>query len=223
MSTKSKNQPKSNIVQLPSLFAKGVHNNNKRNLVFVYGSLLKGFSNHRLIEKEQMVLPEAKVVSEKLYGLSLGGYPGIFRSKITPKSKLQTITGELYRVSDSCMGSLDMLESNGSYYNREAHTIVPLDGEAPSFEAWVYILMDDYSDRPWFKNRTKFDKEFSWRKLYEKPNYNKRSTNFSQQVNSFYGLDGYYDTAESLEDEQRALDEAFYNKLYGGRHTTYVK
>lgn len=78
------------------------------NRIFVYGSLKKGFGNHRLLETARF-LGETQVKG-KMY--SLGGYPG---AKMDEEG---TIFGELYEVDDSTKSRLDRLEGHPTFYKR---------------------------------------------------------------------------------------------------------
>lgn len=82
-------------------------------VLFVYGSLKRGFGNHRLLENlRAKFLGEAK--SEPVFTMySLGGFPGIIRNGDTP------VSGELYEVPSSGMSDLDMLEGHPNFYRRE--------------------------------------------------------------------------------------------------------
>lgn len=100
--------------------------------VFVYGSLKRGFGNHRL-------LADAKFISEhSLTGpytmVSLGGFPGVV---CTPGHE-RTIHGELYVVDQTTLDSLDLLEGHPHFYERRK--IV----QTPYKRAWIYLLSEGY-------------------------------------------------------------------------------
>ena len=64
--------------------------------------------------------------------ISLSSFPGVIHSE-----NGFHISGELYRVDDRTLQTLDRLESNGSFYRRE---LVKLKGFEE--DAWMYVLMD---------------------------------------------------------------------------------
>lgn len=98
---------------------------NKPNKVFVYGSLLSGLHNHRVIESGEL-LGEHNT-QPKYTMLSLGGFPGIIKGGHT------SIKGEVYEVNERTFKGLDNLEGYPTFYSRE---VIP----TPYGDAWVYIL-----------------------------------------------------------------------------------
>jgi len=91
-------------------------------VVFVYGSLLSGFGNHRLLD-----VPGAAFVGEAeteggwtLH--DLGAYPGMVRRDDLPG---ESVRGELYAVDREVLRRLDQLEGHPRYYTR---TEITLDG-----------------------------------------------------------------------------------------------
>lgn len=100
--------------------------------VVVYGSLKKGFHNHRLLEG-------SKLLNDKVFFsgtmASLGGFPCVSKQGNTK------IVGEMYEVDDLTFGNLDALEGHPAFYERERiHT--------SEGEAWVYFIEDQsyYAD-----------------------------------------------------------------------------
>lgn len=102
--------------------------------VFVYGSLKAEHSNHQLIQHCDCL----GVFNTKDSNYMMTSYHGAFPAvvKDTSYSDYQ-VCGELYLVEDKyTMMRLDMLESNGKFYQRE---LVELDGfDEP---VWMYILI----------------------------------------------------------------------------------
>jgi gamma-glutamylcyclotransferase (GGCT)/AIG2-like uncharacterized protein YtfP len=98
----------------------------EKTLVGVYGSLLKGLGNHRLLSDAEFV---NQAVLPPEYGMvSLGGFPGVY------KDGDSNILLELYLVDGDELRNLDRLEGNGYFYTRE---IVETEGgDTP----WVYLL-----------------------------------------------------------------------------------
>lgn len=96
-------------------------------LVFVYGSLKRGFHNHGLLNN-----PESEFIGEcdtppEFTMYDLGSFPAIVPEGETP------IQGEVFRVSGRVFGNLDMLEGFPSFYNRKLIN-------TPYGEAWVYFI-----------------------------------------------------------------------------------
>lgn len=89
-------------------------------LVFVYGSLKKGFGNHRLLAESQMV--DNHVTEPKFSMYSLGAFPCV-----VPRGDT-AIHGELYAVDDETLRRLDALEGVPNFYQR--HTINTMYGDA---------------------------------------------------------------------------------------------
>lgn len=106
-------------------------------LVAVYGSLKKGFGNHRLLEKADFVGTD-RISGWVMY--HLGGFPGIIAGE-------GDISIELYKVNRTEFRHLDMLEGYPSFYNRKQVT-------TNEGEAWIYYLNDEnmYSDHPIVEN-----------------------------------------------------------------------
>ena len=79
--------------------------------VFVYGTLKKGYGNHRLLESSINLGPYT--TKKKYTLLHLGGFPGLI------KEPLSHIRGELYEVDDVVLKRLDWLEGHPDFYCRE--------------------------------------------------------------------------------------------------------
>ena len=115
--------------------------------VFVYGSLLKGLSNHRTLG-ESPFLGESRIRGFRM--IDLGAFPGLVYGK-------SEIKGEVYSVDSETLSRLDELEGNGRFYTRE------LTGTA-SGSAWVYVLPTEtygrhreVPDGDWRKYKTEQD------------------------------------------------------------------
>jgi gamma-glutamylcyclotransferase (GGCT)/AIG2-like uncharacterized protein YtfP len=89
--------------------------------VAVYGTLKKGFNNHRL-------LSEAKFIGEGLtiptYGMYLSGFPVLMEGH----GQQGRVKCELYEINSRILQNLDALESNGRMYNRSMTTVLMKDG-----------------------------------------------------------------------------------------------
>jgi len=108
-------------------------NNSPRTfLVFVYGSLLKGLGNHRLLENSGVKFVEETTVRAKLY-TSHWAWPFMIFS-LSNKDKLK---GEVYEVDLATFRRLDMLEGyspgrcDGLFIRKNATT-------ASGKTVWIY-------------------------------------------------------------------------------------
>lgn len=102
------------------------------NKILVYGSLKKGYGNHRLLERATFLGQATTVPSFTL--LDLGHFPGIVRSGSTP------VMGELYEVDAETLARLDRLEGHPGFYRREAIDVVLEDGSLATVEGYVLPL-----------------------------------------------------------------------------------
>ena len=103
--------------------------------VFVYGSLKKGYCNSSLLRNDRYIAD--RLTEDDTYVMrSLGSFPGVHRSY--NGMQCRPVSGELYEVSDYTLYRLDILESNGHFYNREL--IKLREEEEP---AWMYLLNSD--------------------------------------------------------------------------------
>ena len=80
--------------------------------VFVYGTLLKGEGNHRLLENSKFVGKDS-VIGFKIY--NLGYFPACVPSEEYPC----VVFGEVYEISNETLSSLDRLEGYPRIYNRK--------------------------------------------------------------------------------------------------------
>jgi len=90
--------------------------------VFVYGSLLTGLSNHRVLAGAKLIEAGEKDIHCKM--VSLGAYPALIQTSLE-----NSITGELYEVDEEGLQRLDYLEGHPNFYKR-----IQVDG------VWVYFL-----------------------------------------------------------------------------------
>ena len=104
-------------------------------LLFVYGSLKKGFDNHALLSKYAKRLGNAQTI--KKFGMfedSFGNYPYLVN---TPYYKIK---GELYQITRAeLMQRIDKFEGAPEYYQREKIEVKSHHGVNRAF---VYIQSD---------------------------------------------------------------------------------
>jgi gamma-glutamylaminecyclotransferase len=105
----------------------------ERHFCFVYGSLMRGMGNHRVIARARFVRTAHTAASFTLR--DLGAFPGMVGGGTT------RIHGELYEVDDETLASLDRLEGHPRFYRRQG--IVLSDGTPVS----AYLLpAERYND-----------------------------------------------------------------------------
>lgn len=119
------------------------------NKVLVYGTLKKGFGNHRLIERAYGILQYKGVVRLPFKMVSLGGFPALI-----PTTEVHEIECEIYEVDDECFASLDRLEGYPNFYEREWV-------RTPVGYSWVYFLPDERDHAP---EVNKTEGVFNWTK-----------------------------------------------------------
>lgn len=97
------------------------------NLVFVYGTLKKGFGNHGVLNPGSQFICKDRIRGWDMY--SLGGFPAITEGT-------GEISGELYSVDEKVLARCDILEGYPNFYDR---MIVRT---ASGMRAWVYFIND---------------------------------------------------------------------------------
>lgn len=100
-------------------------------LVFVYGSLKKGFHNDHYLRESKFI---SKAFTSHLHWemISLGGFPAVILGK-------GIVLGELYEVNDRTLINLDRLEGEGHFYTKQLIPVtVPIGGSYNI--AFMYIL-----------------------------------------------------------------------------------
>lgn len=113
-----------------------------KHTLFVYGTLKRGFHNHRCLGDNATYLGEAVLPGYRMY--SLGGFPAIAEGE-------GEVQGELYEIDDAGFKSCDRLEGYPSFYNRsEVAVLICRESEAYQ-TAWVYHF-DKAPNRPIVKD-----------------------------------------------------------------------
>lgn len=116
-------------------------------LVFVYGTLKRGGSNHAVLAGQTFVGPARLAPGFALY--SLGEYPGL----VADPASTDRVTGELWAVDDAGLAALDELEglSEGLYARVPAvldEWPDALTADARFVHAEVYVYLRDVAGRP---------------------------------------------------------------------------
>lgn len=106
--------------------------------VFVYGSLMRGFGNHGLLQ-DQTYIGEATVEEFDLH--SLGSFP----AAVPHDGGSRIIRGELYEVDDTALARLDRLEGHPTFYERQDISAYSenMNGNLP---AQMYVYQHPVSD-----------------------------------------------------------------------------
>lgn len=103
------------------------------NLLFVYGSLKRGYSLHSELQEQQFV---AEAVTPPDYRLfDIGQYPGM----VKVVSEGRSVKGELYQVTPRCLLRLDEVEGvdEGLY----VRTTIPLASPSQTEQVWTYLYL----------------------------------------------------------------------------------
>ena len=89
-------------------------------LLFVYGTLKRGHSNHGYLRGQQFI---SMAMTQPRYRLhDLGGYPGM----VLDERDGISIHGEIWNVDAECLARLDELEDiDGGEYIRELVPLIP--------------------------------------------------------------------------------------------------
>lgn len=114
--------------------------------VFIYGTLKRGFRNHRVIEQEEYVGPASTGNNYSMVVTSgtQAPFPIVFPDG--RGDKMGAIYGEVYKVRPRTIRELDYLESNGTMYKR---AITPVyvafkDGTVKKVYAFMYKGKRDF-------------------------------------------------------------------------------
>ncbi|HAS6311208.1 TPA: gamma-glutamylcyclotransferase [Vibrio vulnificus] len=97
-----------------------------QHLVFVYGTLRKGESNHHYLQHSEFLGGCQSGQEYRLY--DLGDYPAVGEGN-------RAVSGEVYLIDDATLQVLDKLEDVPVEYRRE--TIA-----TPFGQAWIYLYQD---------------------------------------------------------------------------------
>ena len=101
--------------------------------VFVYGTLKRGYWNNRRLANSEFV---GQATTMSLFHLRNIGFPIAYLDGPT----LRSVKGELWRVDDATLASLDSLEGVPHHYQRIK--IQVFNGKGP-VKAWIYVQDGD--------------------------------------------------------------------------------
>ena len=120
----------------------------KTRLLFVYGTLMQGFGNNRLLEGQTLI---GQGETENKFTMYARGIPFVNENESTSKIK-----GELYEVQEDRFRRLDGLEGHPTWYERKLTNVIVNEKE---YEAWLYFnnhekghLVENGNYRDYIKN-----------------------------------------------------------------------
>jgi gamma-glutamylaminecyclotransferase len=102
-------------------------------LIFVYGTLKRGGTNHRQISAQTFVATARTVPGYRLF--DLGDYPGMVASS----DDRSGVTGEVWSLDEAAVRRLDLFEGvDQGLYRRAAISLQPPHAEL-NVEAYLYL------------------------------------------------------------------------------------
>lgn len=110
-------------------------------LLFVYGTLKRGCSNHPFLVGQKFIDVARTVPGYRLFGL--GAYPGL----VAVSGDRDGVSGEVWSVDAAGLAEIDFLEGvdQGLYRREPVPLLAPFEGE--SIDTYVYALsVDGYPD-----------------------------------------------------------------------------
>jgi gamma-glutamylcyclotransferase (GGCT)/AIG2-like uncharacterized protein YtfP len=118
---------------------------------FVYGTLKQGKGNHIWMHVDNSEGPEfiGEALTTNPYYMTTCGFPYVIDSDdLTEERQLLPVKGELYRIDDKILASMDMLEGYRgpgchNHYNREVITVV-CDGQ--EYQTYIYVAAVEEGD-----------------------------------------------------------------------------
>ncbi len=99
-------------------------------LLFVYGTLKRGFPNHRYLKGSKFV---GRGRTKEKYALYVAAVPYVVKGM-----RVSHILGEVYEVSKRTLSEIDRLEGHPEHYRREKVEIVLEDGRI--LRCWLYFF-----------------------------------------------------------------------------------
>ena len=106
-------------------------------LVFVYGTLMSGHGNHRILGGARYV-SDASTTDSTWTMVDLHAFPGVL------SGGSDSIQGEVYEVNTATVCRMDRLEGHPRFYRRRLVKVTLWDGDGPQHvDAWMYVLPRD--------------------------------------------------------------------------------
>jgi len=103
--------------------------------VFVYGTLMRGQPNHRVLVDAGARFVAAAETAEPRTLVDLGPYPALLPRHAARDAT--RVTGELYEIDEEALAVLDEFEGCPDLYTRER---IGLTTETGPTEAWTYVF-----------------------------------------------------------------------------------
>ncbi len=100
-----------------------------KQLLFVYGTLKRGFGNNLLLRNAEFVGEATTIESDAFIMLTNGRFPAVYRKDQCGDA----VSGELYRVTPEELRRVDELEGHPCWYVRQ-------EVETTGGKAWMYFL-----------------------------------------------------------------------------------
>ena len=101
-------------------------------LIFVYGTLKRGGSNHHYLAGQQFLGKARTPPGYRLY--ELRGYPGM----IEKPDDQDGVTGEVWSIDEKCLAQLDLLEGLVEGLYRRVPLALPAPFARQAVETYVY-------------------------------------------------------------------------------------
>ncbi len=108
----------------------------KGNIIFVYGTLIRGNGNHAYFLSQSRFLGAGTLKGYALY--DLGSYPGI------KQRKDDFVIGELFEVDEGTLAHINRLEGEGSLYRLVYEPVQT--GDQTVVNAGVYVYLHEVSE-----------------------------------------------------------------------------
>lgn len=113
--------------------------------IAVYGTLKKGFGNHRLLDPRGFSFVGSFVSVNKFHMTSAGGFPIVYKDQ-----PLHHIGVEVYKVTDPAyLSQVDRLEGHPNWYKREP---VKFQNDNETIEAEMYMQEAPTRGKPYYNN-----------------------------------------------------------------------
>lgn len=98
--------------------------------MFVYGTLMSGFSNSRLLRNSLLV---DRGTTEEEYTLAVSSIPFLVE-----EDGKNYVSGEVYKVDEKTLNAIDQLEGHPDWYERKVISIITEQGD--KLQAWAYFM-----------------------------------------------------------------------------------
>jgi gamma-glutamylcyclotransferase (GGCT)/AIG2-like uncharacterized protein YtfP len=121
--------------------------------LFVYGTLMRGYGNHVLLQDSEFIDTAS---TENEYKLVASGIPFLLELDSS-----YPVLGEIYKIDDETLPSIDALEGHPYMYERKIISVVSSSGEV--YEAWTYFYTNPNSGGQEIKSGSYRDYSYTFR------------------------------------------------------------